>query len=152
MFFLFGLAQSLQPEIRAETGLNAFLLAAGVNQVFEDDLHPDSVWFGGVARHARGLPPILGVLIAAAERAARYSAVGLRRVSQRDRQLLRTQLRCSELLRLLTIEAIAGSKDHCDSRQRDDRLQPSVDPRALDRLTDAMLEELRAVSPKLLRN
>jgi hydroxymethylpyrimidine pyrophosphatase-like HAD family hydrolase len=66
-----GLAELLGDELARHAWLNAFLLAAGMNQIVEDHLHGNAISLGRVARHVhRVAPRPLGSIAAAGVRAA----------------------------------------------------------------------------------
>ncbi len=58
------LANLLPRPLRGHNWLNAYLLAAGINQIVEDYLHPDPLALRRIASHLRRLPGPLGRLAA----------------------------------------------------------------------------------------
>ncbi len=75
-----GLAPLLLGELRRGAWLNAFLLAAGINQVVEDYLHPDPYRLSKAAGYLSDLRAPVGPLAASAARSLAGTAVRMRRL------------------------------------------------------------------------
>jgi hydroxymethylpyrimidine pyrophosphatase-like HAD family hydrolase len=93
------LSDLLAAEIERESWLNAFLLAAGLNQIVEDHLHENAISLGRVARHIRRVAPQpLGSIAAAAVRSADAALWGARSLPQSERGLVAWQRRAAALV------------------------------------------------------
>lgn len=87
-----GLASLLGGELRRESWLNAYLLAAGMNQIVEDYLHPDPYSLGKAAKYLARLPAPAGSPAAAAARGLGAAITRLRGARPRIRRLSRWQV------------------------------------------------------------
>ena len=87
---------------RRESWLNAFLLAAGANQVAEDCLHDDAISLPRVARHVeRVVPGIVGSGSAAAIRGVDAVRWRAREMALGERRLARWQLQMARMVTTL---------------------------------------------------
>src|SRR5713226_3900401 len=93
------LASLLRVAIDQESWLNAFLVAAGMNQIAEDHLHQGDLSLPRVARHVRRVaPPPFGVMAAAAVRSFDASLWATRSLPVSDRRTIAWQRRLETLL------------------------------------------------------
>lgn len=81
-----GLAALLLDELRRGSRLNAYLLAAGLNQIVEDYLHPDPFFLERAARHLARMPGPMAPLAAGT---ARWIGMIVSRVRSRQGRMLR---------------------------------------------------------------
>src|SRR5207244_3739548 len=98
---LAGLTRLLAHELQDGSGLDAFLLAAGINQILEDHLHRDHLQLRKFVPHLRRLPRPLGPTASVAARTIRRFGIAFRRLDGRERRALGVQRRLSVLVRLL---------------------------------------------------
>jgi O-antigen/teichoic acid export membrane protein/hydroxymethylpyrimidine pyrophosphatase-like HAD family hydrolase len=103
------LAPLLLREIRRASWLDAYLIAAGINQIVEDWLHPDP---GGIGEISRALSARNRHVTAAAARAVAAAATMLHRVRRRRsvRQVARWQREIAELVDELAERTLAPSQ------------------------------------------
>jgi hydroxymethylpyrimidine pyrophosphatase-like HAD family hydrolase len=133
---LAGLTTLFERELESGPGLDAFLFAAGINQILEDHLHRDYLELGRVAPRLRTLPRPLDRASTVAVRAARRLGIALRRADPRERRLVALQRRWSVLVQLLAAAQVQG---------------PGGADGDLRGLAAETLAGLRGLSPKLLR-
>ena len=96
-----GLASRLSEAVTARDALDAYLLAAGMNQVTEDFLHRDVLMLGRVAATVRALPGPAGALAEAASQALRRLGMTLRQLTMPERSAWRWHRTLDGLTRLL---------------------------------------------------
>ena len=106
-----GLAGLLELELLHESWLNAFLLAAGMNQIAEDHLHEHAISLRRVARHVRRIGPrFVGSVAAAAIRTADAVAWAARDLSATEREAIAWQREMAALVnRLADVVAVGPS-------------------------------------------
>jgi phosphoserine phosphatase len=103
-----GLMDMLVDEIAGESWLNAFLLAAGANQVVEDHVHEDAIARARIAKYVRRVVPgAPGRAAATAVRAADAAAWAVRAAVRTD--LDRSQMDLAGLVDRLA-DAVAGAE------------------------------------------
>jgi hydroxymethylpyrimidine pyrophosphatase-like HAD family hydrolase len=94
-----AIADLLAREIERESWLNAFLLAAGLNQIAEDYLHENSISLARVARHLQRVAPRpLGTIAAAAIRTTDVVAWTARTLPRSERRAAAWQRRAGALV------------------------------------------------------
>jgi hydroxymethylpyrimidine pyrophosphatase-like HAD family hydrolase len=101
--------------------LDAFLLAAGMNQIIEDYLHRDFLQLRRTAPHLAGLAFPVGQAAAAVLTAAAGLGDALRRAGPGERQVLPFQRRLSVLVQLLAIDVVRTSAVSSDLTRRDEQ-------------------------------
>ena len=94
--------------VPAEDRLDAFLLAAGMNQVVEDYLHRDVLSLGKVGKKIRRLPTPLGPLASAGMRTLVAALFRARASRARERRLMRWQRELASLVQRLADGVAAG--------------------------------------------
>jgi 3-deoxy-D-manno-octulosonate 8-phosphate phosphatase KdsC-like HAD superfamily phosphatase len=104
-----GLAALLREELARESWLNAFLLAAGMNQIVEDRLHDTAISLRRVARHVRRIaPPPFGAVAAAGVKAAAVSIGTARSLTTSGRRSVEWQRLAAGLVDGLADAVAAG--------------------------------------------
>lgn len=99
----------LLQEIAREAWLNAFLLAAGLNQIAEDHLHGDPISLARVARHVnRVMEGPLGSVVAAGVRTADAARWRVRKLLSSDRGIAAWQLRIAGMADELAGAAVSS--------------------------------------------
>jgi hydroxymethylpyrimidine pyrophosphatase-like HAD family hydrolase len=96
-----GLAPLLLGELQRGHWLNAFLLAAGIDQIVADYLHPDPYRLNKAAGYLSDLRPPVGALAASATRALAGAIVRVRRLRPSQERLAEWQADFATLVRRL---------------------------------------------------
>lgn len=93
------LSDLLVAEVERQSWLNAFLLAAGMNQILEDHLHGHAILLARVARHLRRVAPRpLGSIAAAAVRSADAALWATRGLPPSERRAAAWQSRVATIV------------------------------------------------------
>ncbi len=96
------LARLLPGELRQGAWLNAYLVAAGMNQIVEDYLHPDPYNLNKAAKYLSQVRTPLGPLAAKASRFMGMSIMRLRSLRSAERHILAWQTDLAALVQQLT--------------------------------------------------
>jgi hydroxymethylpyrimidine pyrophosphatase-like HAD family hydrolase len=148
---LAGLARLLARELEVGNDLDAFLFAAGINQILEDHLHSDTLQLRRAAPYLGRLPSPAGPASTAALGATAGLARALRRADPRERQALRWQRRFSTLVQLLAAAAVDLSDGAGDPAALGKRLPEGESRVELRRLAHESLTALDKLPRVLLR-
>ncbi len=127
------LTELLGKELYRYGWLDAFLLAAGMNQVLEDYIHRDFAELDRVIKTVAAVP--LGAMLAAAGRKVRAAALGARTSSRGERRLIAWQLELDRAVRLLAAASQSGHRNGASD--------PSVEVLAVLRGAPRLPRELR---------
>jgi hypothetical protein len=100
------LAESLLHELKTGSDLDAFLLAAGMNQVLEDHLHRESIPLSRLEQRMGALPFPLAQVLPGAARGAAALSESARVHSREQKRLLAVQPTLAGLTQHLAIRAV----------------------------------------------
>lgn len=103
---LADLAFMLPGEVDRGAWLNAYLLAAGINQIVEDQLHPDPFLLGKASKYLARIQGPAGFWAARAARLASSSLLLVRSLGQQTRKLAQYQADLANLVQLLAEKII----------------------------------------------
>lgn len=95
------LARLLLSELKRGSWLNAYLLAAGMNQIMEDYLHPDPYFLGKAAKYLDQMPLPPGPVAAKLARSVRLTMAHIRSHRTQTRRLLHWQADLAALVQRL---------------------------------------------------
>jgi hydroxymethylpyrimidine pyrophosphatase-like HAD family hydrolase len=103
---LVDLAALLPGEVERSAWLNAYLLAAGMNQIVEDELHPDPLLLGKAVKYLGRIQGPAGFLAASAARLTASSLLVVRSWGRQTRRLTRFQRDLARLVQLLANKVV----------------------------------------------
>ncbi|MCL4560299.1 MAG: phosphoribosyltransferase, partial [Chloroflexi bacterium] len=105
---LSSLSSALEDALQNGDGLNAYLLAVGINQIVEDGLHPDPLHLDTANKYLRRLPTLLGITLFASIQVAGRVMWFLHEKNPQTRSLRRWQTRWEEFIEELSPAAAGG--------------------------------------------
>jgi len=105
------LAELLGKELYGPRRIDAFLLAAGMNQILEDHLHRDFAELERISRTLEGVAGRLGRVAARLVRGLRATGLAARAVWPRERRLIGWQLEVERAVRLLVAAMQSEDED-----------------------------------------
>lgn len=115
---LADLASLLPRELEKGAWLNAYLLVAGMNQIVEDELHPDPLLLGKAAKYVSRIQGQAGLWAARAARMASSAILLVRSLSHQSRSLVRWQANLAMLVQQLA-EKVIDPKESIEYSQEE---------------------------------
>jgi len=110
------LAVLLPGEIERGTWLNAYLLAAGMNQIVEDELHPDPLLLGKAAKYLGRMRSPVGPWAARLAKMTASVILTMRSWGQQTRRLTRWQAELTLLVQQLAERVVGLPESHGTSK------------------------------------
>jgi hydroxymethylpyrimidine pyrophosphatase-like HAD family hydrolase len=148
---LAGLSRLLGVELDRGPGLDAFLYAAGINQILEDHLHRDWVALRRVRPRLRALPSTAGAASDAVAAAALGLGLAGRRANWRERRVVSTQRLVSELVAGLAAALVRAPALNGRGERRDGEAGPGEPRQELGELGGRVLKDLERLPSRLRR-